>query len=155
MWEKYEQFSFLTADEVKMARTGCCGLQITEFRNSCSILYGREAWSVALRERHKKGSQNSLNFVRCPHWYSNYRMWPCSVSEELLRLDVHHRLEDSKCLKSLSDNLECTTAEKLQCIDTLSFIGQTGRPSSVQCNFMEDRENTVPLRCRDGNLNWK
>jgi hypothetical protein len=44
-----------------MAREGCSGLLITEFRNSCNILYGREAWSLTLRERHKKGSQNSAH----------------------------------------------------------------------------------------------
>jgi hypothetical protein len=46
-----------------MARAGCSGFQITEFINSCNILYGREAWSLTLGERHKKGSQNSARHL--------------------------------------------------------------------------------------------
>jgi len=46
-----------------MARVGCSGLQITEFLNICNILYGREAWSLTFRERHKKGSQNSAHVL--------------------------------------------------------------------------------------------
>lgn len=44
-----------------MNRAGCSGLQITEFRNSCNILYGREAWSLTFRQKHKKGSQISAH----------------------------------------------------------------------------------------------
>jgi len=36
-----------------------------------------------------------------------------------------------------------------------SSIGQTGRPCPVMCNFMEERENAVTLRCRDGHLKWE
>ena len=142
-----------------MARAGFSGLQITEFRNNCNILNGRETCSVTLRGRHRRGLSKcgpclilyvtliDIAIIGCGP--------PCSVSEELLKRGVRHRLEGSKCLKSLNDNLQFTTAENLECMDTLSFIGQAGRTFSVQCKFMEERENTVPLRCRIGHLKLK